>query len=108
MLVPVFETAALCLCSDMFKTKIASEVTNPVAELKTLFIFQQGQPVEKNCYQTINFNCFLLRSFYRIFLTLYLCSEFLSAYTFLLLVHSGQAGHSAPHLGCQIAYKSFL
>lgn len=50
VLVPVFATAALCLCSDMFKTKIASKVINPVMQLKTLFILQQGQPVLKNCY----------------------------------------------------------
>ena len=37
MLVSVFETAAFCLYSDIVKMKIASKVTNPGADLKTLF-----------------------------------------------------------------------
>ena len=37
MLVSVFETAAFCLYSDIFKMKIASNITKPGADLKTLF-----------------------------------------------------------------------
>lgn len=92
MLGSVFETAAFCLYSDIFKVKIASNVIKPGADLKTLF-FNKVNLQKKIYYYTINFNYFLLLSLHHIFLSLYalpLLCELLNAYNFLLFVHRGQ------------------
>lgn len=95
MLVSVFETAAFCLYSDIFKMKIASKVTKPGADLKTLFFNKVN--LQKKMYYYITL--LILIIFFSPLCIIYSClflyalpllCELFNNYNFLLLVHSGQ------------------
>lgn len=87
MLVSVFETAAFCLYSDIFKTKIASK--SQILEQTSKFYFSTRSICRKKII-IISFSplCIIYSCLFTYALPL-LC-ELLNAYNFLLLVHSGQ------------------
>ena len=70
MLVSVFETAAFCLYSDIFKTKIASK--SQILKQTSKFYFSTRSICRKK-----NYYYFLLPSLHHIFLSLYFQSVFL-------------------------------
>ena len=88
MLVSVFETAAFCLYSDIVKMKIASKVTNPGADLKTLFFNKVNLQRKKIIIISFSPLCIIYSCLF-IYAHPLLC-ELLNAYNFLLLVHHGQ------------------
>lgn len=70
LLVAVFETAALFLCSDIFKTKIASKVSNPVTQN---FVYSPTSSTCKKIVIRLLILVFFSFPLYLNFMSLYLC-----------------------------------